>query len=265
VARRSSAALLAFAGLVVLVTAALLVGRVGLRDASWVPGAAGGPDAGGRSEAPRVSDRAGDAGRPVRVPADAEAAIVERIVDGDTLRVVAAPGSPAGAGGSVRVRLLNLDAPELARDGAAAECLADEAAARLAALLPPGSLVWLAGDVDREDRHGRLLRAAWTEEGRFVNEVLVAEGLATALLVRPNDRFHADLLAAERHARAAQVGLWGEACPEVRAGQARTSQDPTSAARSPTTAGSSRLRSAATRPPSSSSRTVSYIAVEKVV
>jgi hypothetical protein len=68
--------------------------------------------------------------RPAGVPADAIAAIVERIVDGDTLRVIAPPGgadSTLPDGGSVRVRLLNLDAPELARDGQPAGCLAEEA------------------------------------------------------------------------------------------------------------------------------------------
>jgi micrococcal nuclease len=155
--------------------------------------------------------------RPAGVPADAEAAIVERVVDGDTLRVVAPPGAASGSlpdGGSVRVRLLNVDAPELARDGQPADCLAQEATDRLAALLAPGDLVWVAADAEDADRFDRLLRGIWTADGVFVNELLAAEGLATALLVGDNDRFHPPVAAAQQRARADGLGLWGEACDD---------------------------------------------------
>jgi micrococcal nuclease len=162
----------------------------------------------------------GDTGsgeRPAEVPADAHAAIVERIVDGDTLRVVAPPGVAGGIlpdGGSARVRLLNVDAPELARDGQPAECLAEEATGRLAALVAPGDLVWLAADAQDADRFDRLLRAVWTEDGEFVNEVLAAEGFATAVLVGGNDRFHPPVVAAQERARDDGLGVWGEACAD---------------------------------------------------
>jgi micrococcal nuclease len=155
--------------------------------------------------------------RPAGVPADAQAAIVERIVDGDTLRVVAPPGVAGGSlpdGGSARVRLLNLDAPELARDGQPAECLAQEATDRLAALVAPGDLVWLAADAEDTDRFDRLLRAMWTADGVFVNEVLAAEGLATALAVGGNDRFHPPVAAAQERARDDGAGVWGEVCAD---------------------------------------------------
>jgi micrococcal nuclease len=156
-----------------------------------------------------------DSRRPPGVPADAHAAIVERVWDGDTLRVVAPPdGAGAGLpdGGSVRVRLLNIDAPELARDGQPAECLAQEATDRLQELLAPGDLVWLAADAEGTDRFDRLLRAAWTADGVFVNERLAAEGLATALVVGGNDRFHPPVVAAQQQAREEGLGVWGDAC-----------------------------------------------------
>lgn len=155
--------------------------------------------------------------RPAGVPADADAAIVERIVDGDTLRVVAPPGADGGTlpdGGSLRVRLLNLDAPELARDGQPAECLAAEATERLATLVAPGDLVWLAADAEDTDRFDRLLRGLWTADGVFVNEVLAAEGLATALVVGGNDRFHPPVAAAQERARDDGLGVWGDACAD---------------------------------------------------
>ncbi len=150
--------------------------------------------------------------RPEGVPVDAEPAIVDRVVDGDTVRVVAAPGGTIPEGGSIRVRLLNVDAPEVARDGRPAQCLADAATARLSTVLPATSLVWLAADREERDQYDRPLRGVWTDGGVFVNELLVEEGLAEAVLFPPNDRFHAPIVAAERRAAAAGSGLHGGAC-----------------------------------------------------
>ena len=162
--------------------------------------------------APSPLADASAAGRPEGVPTDAEPAIVDRVVDGDTLRVIAAPGGTIPDGGSIRVRLLNIDAPELARDGRDAECLAEASSDRLQELLPPTALVWLAADVEDRDRFDRPLRGVWTDDGVFVNELLAAEGLAEAVLFHPNDRFHARVVAAERRAAAGGLGIHGPAC-----------------------------------------------------
>jgi micrococcal nuclease len=162
--------------------------------------------------APSPLADASAAGRPEGVPADAEPAIVDRVVDGDTLRVIAAPGGTIPDGGSIRVRLLNIDAPELAHDGRDAECLAEASSDRLQELLPPTALVWLAADVEDRDRFDRPLRGVWTDDGVFVNELLAAEGLAEAVLFRPNDRFHARVVTAERRAAAGGLGIHGSAC-----------------------------------------------------
>lgn len=150
--------------------------------------------------------------RPVTVPADAEAAIVDRVVDGDTIRVVAAPGGSIPQGGSIRIRLLNIDAPERGSVGDESACGAREATLRVEELLAPGDLVWLAADVEDRDRFDRTLRAAWTTDGVFVNRVLVEEGWAVAVLFRPNDRFHAEMVEAERVARARAAGIHGAHC-----------------------------------------------------
>jgi micrococcal nuclease len=154
----------------------------------------------------------GPGGPPATVPDDAEAAVVDRVVDGDTIRVVAEPGGSIHGGGSIRVRLLNVDAPELGRDGSPPECLADAARDRLSELVSSGDLVWLVADERDRDRFERPLRGLWTDDGRFVNELLAAEGYAVALLVPPNDRFLGVVQAAEDRARSAGVGVWGPAC-----------------------------------------------------
>ena len=57
---------------------------------------------------------------------------------------------------------------------------------------------------------GRLLVYIWRrDDGVFVNERLVAEGLARPLSIEPNVAHRADLAAASAAARAASVGLWG--------------------------------------------------------
>lgn len=151
--------------------------------------------------------------RPPGVPSDAYPAAVDRVVDGDTIRMHAEPDGPLGQRGSVAVRLLNIDAPELSRDGVPGECLARVATRRVEELLDPGDTVWLAADVEDRDQYDRPLRGVWTEDGRFVNTLLAEEGLAVAVLFEPNDRFHAEVVAAERRARAARVGLHGDRCP----------------------------------------------------
>ena len=151
--------------------------------------------------------------RPSEIPEDAEAAIVDRVVDGDTIRVVAAPGGSIPEGGSIRVRLLNVDTPELARGGNPAECGAQEATARVEELVVSGDLVWLVADREDRDRFDRPLRGVWLADGTFLNELLAEEGYAEAVLFPPNDRFHARIEAAVDRAREAGRGIWGEFCP----------------------------------------------------
>ncbi|MFP4312645.1 MAG: thermonuclease family protein [Nitriliruptoraceae bacterium] len=133
-------------------------------------------------------------------------------MDGDTVRLQPGPGSGRVSEPSVRVRLLNIDAPELPRDGRPGECLAVEAAERLEELLGVGEVVYVAADREDRDRYDRPLRAVWSADGVFVAEVLAAEGFATAVLFPPNDRFHARVVAAEQRAIDARLGVHGPGC-----------------------------------------------------
>ncbi len=150
---------------------------------------------------PAVSDPPGSAEDWARRPADAQPVRVVRIIDGDTLQA-------RTEAGTVRIRLLEIDAPE---DGA---CFGDEATEALAAALPVGSTAWVLADRDPVDRYGRELRYLWNADGAFVNLDMVRQGNATAVLFEPNDRFIEDMREAEREARAEGAGLWG-ACTTV--------------------------------------------------
>jgi micrococcal nuclease len=111
-----------------------------------------------------------------------------------------------------RVRLVQVDAPELGR-----ECHGDEAAALLARLTPAGTTLRLERDpvLDDVDRHGRLLRYVYAR-GRTVNVELVRAGGAAPYFYRgERGRLAGELLDAAEAARAEGAGLW-RACPGTR-------------------------------------------------
>jgi micrococcal nuclease len=131
---------------------------------------------------------------------------VVRPVDGDTL--------VANAGGrTFYVRLLGIDTPETHRPGRPIECGGREASARMVALAPPGRQIELETDPgqDRVDRYGRLLAYVWLPDGRLLEDEQLRSGWATSYVFegKPVSLF-ARLLAAERVARRARLGVWGE-------------------------------------------------------
>lgn len=136
----------------------------------------------------------------VVVPADASSGVVERVVDGDTL-IAEVDGERE------RIRLLRIDAPEVARDGDPGECLGDAATAALTELLPPGARIDLATDVEVRDRYGRLLAHVWVD-GTWVNGTMLATGFADVLTIPPNVAHDDEVRAAAADARRGAVGLW---------------------------------------------------------
>jgi micrococcal nuclease len=131
----------------------------------------------------------------------AEESVVEvaRVGDGDSIELESGE----------RVRLLQIDAPELGED----ECYGEEAAAALEDLLRPGSSVRLEDDsrLDDTDRFDRLLRYVHLGDLN-VNLELVRRGAASVWFVDGPGRYADELLDAAREAQAAGRGLWG-ACP----------------------------------------------------
>ena len=137
-------------------------------------------------------------------------AVVERIVDGDTIDVTV-------GGRSETVRLIGIDAPESVAPTRPVQCFGLEASLRLEAFLPAGTEITLLRDTEAWDAYDRLLGyVVRSDDGLFVNLELVAAGYAATLNYPPNDHY-ADVLAqAEADAIAAGRGLWG-ACggPDV--------------------------------------------------
>ncbi|MDQ7878193.1 thermonuclease family protein [Microbacterium sp. QXD-8] len=141
------------------------------------------------------------------IPADAFEMTVESVHDGDTLRArVAAPNAVVGDLESTRVRLLGIDTPEISP---VVDCWGSEATAKLTALVPAGSTIWVAPDAEVHDQYGRTLLYIWTPDGRFVNGLLVAEGDARVEIYSPNRSQEAVLRSLEATAVAGGAGRWG--------------------------------------------------------
>lgn len=127
--------------------------------------------------------------------ANARGATVERVSDGDTVRL-------RGLG---RVRLIGVDTPEVFGH---VECFGRAASNFVKHLLPPGTRVRFRLGVEERDRFGRLLAYVWLPDGRMLNAVLVERGYATPLTIAPNVEYADLFVDAARRARAASRGLW---------------------------------------------------------
>lgn len=135
-------------------------------------------------------------------PLPPQAAVVD-VIDGDTLVVRSGHEDHT-------VRLLGIDTPEVAHHGNPDECGGPEAAERLRALLPPGTSVQLARDLQPRDAYGRLLAyVIRSADGTVVNLQLAAEGHAEPLSIAPNRALADPIAEAAADARRAGAGLWG--------------------------------------------------------
>lgn len=144
-------------------------------------------------------------GPSVTQPGAVEAnAVVEHIVDGDTIDVLV-------DGRAERVRLTGIDTPERERrdTGTPAECFAAEATSFTEALLPAGTPVRLERDIVGRDDYGRVLAYVYrADDGIFVNYEIVRQGYAQPLTIPPNVTFADLMVDAARDAEADDVGLW---------------------------------------------------------
>jgi endonuclease YncB( thermonuclease family) len=140
-------------------------------------------------------------------PGDAFPLTVGHVFDGDTIEAqMQVPNDVVTTSRPIRIRLIGIDTPE---GTPTPECWAEEARDHLRRLLPEGSTVWAAPDVDSWDRYDRRLFNLWTGDGRFVNHELVAAGDAEAMSVRPNVAFEDLLAGAQSRAEASGAGQWG--------------------------------------------------------
>lgn len=129
---------------------------------------------------------------------------VQRVVDGDTLRL--ADGRS--------VRLIGLNAPELARKGQPAEPFAKAARERLSQLVEAnGGRVGVKAGEQKQDRYGRTLAHLYDSGGNNLEAQMLAEGYGQLVAITPNVALVACHREAERQARSARAGLWAQMRP----------------------------------------------------
>lgn len=132
-------------------------------------------------------------------PQAPETVRVARVVDGDTLKL--ADGRS--------VRLIGVNAPELAHRGRPEEPFAVAAQRRLQALVAANDgEVGLVSGRQGKDKYGRTLAHAYDARGSNLESRLLAEGLGYLVAIAPNTDLTACQQAAEREARSAGLGVW---------------------------------------------------------
>ena len=130
-------------------------------------------------------------------------AVVERVVDGDTIIVEV-------AGQRERVRLLGIDTPESVAENRPDQCYGEESSVYLSQLLPAGTEVTLIRDVEARDQYDRLLAyVVRSSDELFINLDLLEQGFAGVLIYEPNSYYRDLFEAAEDAAFADDRGLWG--------------------------------------------------------
>jgi micrococcal nuclease len=140
---------------------------------------------------------------------ETEAAVVTRVVDGDTLKVEL-------AGKSETVRIVGMNTPETVDPRKPVECFGKEASDKMSELVGE-KVVRLEQDSTQgnRDRYNRLLRFVFLEDGRDVGLELIREGFAEeSLYGNVPHKYREEYLEAEREAQSASRGLWNPAaCP----------------------------------------------------
>jgi endonuclease YncB( thermonuclease family) len=146
-------------------------------------------------------------------PAQLTSVTVQRVVDGDTLRL--------SDGRSVR--MIGLNTPELGKQGRGDEPFAVAARKRLQALVDAsGGRVGLRPGKQAKDHYGRTLAHIYSASGANLEAQMLADGLGFQVAVAPNVDLVTCQQAAERSARKAGLGLWRQS-PVLKAEQIQRS------------------------------------------
>jgi endonuclease YncB( thermonuclease family) len=130
-----------------------------------------------------------------------ETARVKYVHDGDTIHL----------DDGRKVRLIGINAPELARDGRPAEAFAREARDALrAAVALHGNRVGLVYGTERHDRYRRTLAHLFAPDGENLQARLLLQGMAAAVAHPPNVAYSGCYARQETTARCNGKGIWSE-------------------------------------------------------
>jgi len=142
------------------------------------------------------------------------AAIVVRVVDGDTLKIEM-------NGHEEAVRLIGIDTPESKINKKAKKdavktnhdietitAMGREAARYVRTLIRKGDTVSIEFDVQKRDKYNRLLVYAYLSDGKMLNEEIIKAGYANVMTYPPNVKYQERFVKAYREARDTKRGLY---------------------------------------------------------
>lgn len=128
-------------------------------------------------------------------------ATVSSVHDGDTVRLK----------DGRKIRLIGINAPEMARDNRPEQAFAANARDQLKRLLAESNnQVKLVYGTERLDRYKRTLAHLFLPDNQNLQEILLKQGLATANVYPPNVAFTGCYQRAEQGARCKSVGIWSD-------------------------------------------------------
>lgn len=131
--------------------------------------------------------------------------VVSEVHDGDTVSI--RTRSLFGITISVeKVRLIGIDAPEIKQ-----EPWGRRAKRHLKKLInESGGVVYLEYDLDRRDKHNRILAYLWDKKGRMLNQRMLEDGYAMLYTIPPNVKYVSIFTEAQQKARQNKAGIWGK-------------------------------------------------------
>ena len=121
------------------------------------------------------------------------------IYDGDTVRLK----------DGRKVRIIGIDAPEIARGDKRAEPYADKARETIQQIIGEEKQLGLVFGQEKRDKYGRWLAHVYNDKGNNVSAELLKQGLAHLMIIPPNLQFAPCYSRQESLARKRHVGIWG--------------------------------------------------------
>jgi micrococcal nuclease len=134
-------------------------------------------------------------------PRETARGVVDRVVDGDTIKVELEDSSTVES-----VRYIGVDTPETVKPGTPVQCFGEQAS-ELNGDLVAGEVVELQFDQELRDRYGRLLAYVFVGE-TLINAELLRRGYARTLEIEPNTSRAERFARLELEAGEAGRGLW---------------------------------------------------------
>lgn len=133
---------------------------------------------------------------------------VLRVIDGDTIEL----------SNGEKVRYIGIDTPEIRKKEGTRWIYSPrpyaEAAKNFNRKLVAGKRVKLEFDVEKRDRHKRLLAYVYAGE-KMINLEMLKQGYAMLYTYPPNVKYVEKFIEAQRFARENKKGLWGEMAEDI--------------------------------------------------